>query len=79
LKCPRCGVELFTPDQYELLREYLSEIAPTLKLTRKVSEAGKHPVIYLPQDLVKAVGLKPGDKIEIYLQGKKRIVIEPVT
>ena len=76
LKCPKCGVALFTPEQYDMIRKRFSGLAPTLRLTRKVSAAGKRPAVYLPKDIVKAVGLKIGDEIDIYLQGKNRIVIE---
>ena len=76
-RCPGCGVELFTPEQYEEVRRRLSAFVQPLRLTRKISSAGKKPIVYLPDDITKAVGLKVGDKVDIYLQGKKRIVIEP--
>jgi len=76
-KCSKCGEKLFTPEQYEEIRKRIYAITPPLKLTRKISNAGKRPIIYLPDDITKAVGLKVGDDVDIYLQGKKRIVIEP--
>ena len=41
---------------------------------RKISTAGKKPIIYLPEDVVKAINAKIGDEIDIYVQGKKIII-----
>jgi YgiT-type zinc finger domain-containing protein len=75
LKCPSCKEELFTPEQYGQIRERIKSIAQPLKLKRKVSTAGKKPIVYLPEDVINAVDVKVGDEIEIYVEGKK-IVIE---
>jgi len=45
-------------------------------LTRRITLAGKRPALYIPEDIVKTTGLKAGDEVDVYLQGKKRIVIE---
>ena len=45
-----------------------------LKLRRKISTAGKKPIIYLPDDVVKAINAKVGDEIDISVEGKKIIV-----
>jgi YgiT-type zinc finger domain-containing protein len=75
-RCPKCGEEVFTPEQYERIRQRVEAMRPTLRLTRHITLAGKRPVLYLPEDIVRATGLKPGDEVDVYLQGKKRIVIE---
>ena len=75
-RCPRCHEEVFTPEQYESLRRRVEAMQPTLRLTRRISLAGKRPALYLPKDIVKTTGLKPGDEVDVYLQGKKKIVIE---
>lgn len=77
LRCPRCGDELFTPEQYDAIRARVMAIAPPLRLTRKISRAGGRPTLYLPEDLVKVAGLKVGDEVDIYLEGKRKIVVEP--
>lgn len=74
-KCPGCGEEFYTPEQYGAIRQRLYSIIQPLRLTRRISAAGKRPAIYLPEDIVKAVNAKIGDEVEIYVEGKK-IVIE---
>lgn len=71
LRCPKCRDALFTPQQYGVIRERLRSVVQPLKLKRKISTAGKKPIVYLPEDVVKAINAKIGDKIEIYVEGKK--------
>ena len=75
LKCPRCEEELFTPEQYRVIRERIRSVAQPLRLKRKISTAGKKPIVYLPEDVVKAINARIGDEIDIYVEGN-RIVIE---
>jgi antitoxin component of MazEF toxin-antitoxin module len=44
-------------------------------LTRNI-KTGKRPALYLPEDIIKATGLKVGDEVDIYLEGNRKIVIE---
>jgi len=79
-KCPECGRELFTPEQYRAIKERLQGVLPALqsqllRLKRKISAAGKRPVVYLPEGVVKAVNANVGDEVDIYVEGNK-IVIE---
>jgi len=76
LKCPKCGDEIFTPAQVRAIRERITAIAPQLKLIRKISQAGRRPAIYLPDDLITTLGLSIGDEVAIYTEGKKKIIIE---
>jgi hypothetical protein len=74
LRCPDCKEELFTLEQYDAIHDRLLNVIQPLKLKRKISTAGKKPIIYLPEDVVKAINAKIGDEIDIYVQGK--IIIE---
>ena len=74
LRCPGCKQELFTPEQYDAIRDRLRGIFQPLKLRRKISTAGKKPIIYLPEDVVKAINAKVGDAIDISVEGKKIII-----
>jgi len=76
-KCPKCGDEIFSPEQVRFIREKIHLFAPQIKVIRKISKAGKRPAIYLPERIVETMGLSSGDEVTIYLEGKKRIVIEP--
>jgi len=71
LRCPNCKEEVFNLEQYDTIRERLRNIIQPLKLKRKISTAGKKPIIYLPEDVVKAIDAKIGDEIAIYTEGKK--------
>ena len=75
-RCPECGEEVFTTEQCEKLRLRVQAMQPSLHLTRRISLAGKRPALYIPEDIVKATGLKVGDEVDVYLQGKRKIVIE---
>jgi hypothetical protein len=74
LRCPDCKEELFTLEQYDAIRNRLRSVILPLKLKRKISTAGKKPIIYLPEDVVKAIDAKVGDEIDIYVEGKKIII-----
>ncbi len=73
-KCPECKEELFTPEQYGQIRERIKSVAQPLKLKRKISTAGKKPIVYLPEDVINAVDAKIGDEVDIYVEGKKIII-----
>jgi YgiT-type zinc finger domain-containing protein len=74
LRCPDCKEELFTLEQYDAIRDRLRCVLQPLKLRRKISTAGKKPIIYLPDDVVKAINAKVGDEIDISVEGKKIII-----
>jgi len=74
LKCPQCEEDRFTPEQYRVIRERIRSVAQPLKLKRKISTAGKKPIVYLPEDVVKAINAKVGDAIDIYVEGNKIII-----
>ena len=74
LKCPKCEEELFTPEQYGAIRSRIRSVVQPLRLKRKISTAGKKPIVYLPEDVVKAINAKIGDEVDVYVEGKKIII-----
>jgi YgiT-type zinc finger domain-containing protein len=74
LRCPDCKEELFTLEQYDAIHNRLRNVIQPLRLKRKISTAGKKPIVYLPDDIVKAINAKIGDEIDIYVEGKKIII-----
>jgi YgiT-type zinc finger domain-containing protein len=74
LRCPTCKEELFTPEQYGAIRERLRSVIQPLRLKRKISTAGKKPIVYLPEDVVKAISAKIGDEVDVYVEGNKIII-----
>lgn len=77
LQCDNCKELLFTLGHHEAIRQRLKEVMPPLEFERNIGSAGKMEVINIPKDIVKFLGLRVGAPIRIYVEGKKRIVIEP--
>ncbi len=77
-RCPKCGEEIFTPEQVKTIRERIATFAPKIRLIRKISKAGRRPVVYLPETIIESLDLAPGDKVTIYIEDKKRIILEPI-
>jgi hypothetical protein len=46
-------------------------VAQPLRSKRKIGTAGKKPIVYLPEDVVKAIDAKVGDEVDAYVEGKK--------
>jgi hypothetical protein len=77
-RCPKCGDEVFSPEQVKAIREKISALAPKIRVVRKISKAGRRPVVYLPNIITETLDLEPGDEVAIYLEDGKRIILEPV-
>ena len=77
LRCPVCGEEIIPSEEVARIMSTIREAAQPLRLKRNISVAGRRPVVYLPEDVVKAVKVKVGDEVYIYTEGN-RIIIEPV-
>jgi len=77
-RCPKCGDEVFSPEQVKAIRERISALAPKIRVVRKISKAGRRPVVYLPEVITESLDLAPGDEVAVYLEDKKRIVLEPI-
>lgn len=77
LRCPRCGLEAFTSAQSRALEQIIYSLVPPVQLARKISSAaGKKPVIYLPQEILTAVGGKIGDNVRLFVSGPGRFMVE---
>lgn len=76
--CKKCGEEIFSQEQAAAIRKRIEALSPQVSLERKISSAAGHkPVVYLPNVILKSIGLKIGDTIKIGVEGKKRVVITP--
>lgn len=78
LQCDNCKELFFTLEHHEAIRQRLKDIAPPLEFERAISSAGNMETINIPKDIVKFLRLRIGTPIRIYVEGKRRIVIEPV-
>lgn len=77
-RCPKCGDEVFSPEQVKAIRDKISALAPKIRVVRKISKAGRRPAVYIPEAIIKSLDLAPGDEVAIYLEDRKRIVLEPI-
>ena len=77
LRCPKCGDEVFTGDQVDRIQQSIWNLAPKVRIKRKVTKAAGKPTIYLPEDIIRVAKVKIGDDVYIYMQDRRRIVIEP--
>ena len=77
LRCDNCKELLFTLEHHEAIRQRVRALAPPLEFERTISTAGNMETINIPKDIVKFLHLKAGTPIHIYVEGKRRIVIEP--
>lgn len=77
LQCSNCREILFTLEQHEAIRQRVRAVAPPFEFERTISSAGNMETINIPKDIVKFLNLKVGTPIRIYVEGKRRIVIEP--
>ena len=75
LRCPVCGETMIPSEEVARIRRTIQEMLQPLKLTRKISSAGKRPTLYLPEDIVERTNIRIGDRVEIWTEGK-RILIE---
>jgi len=77
-RCPKCGEEYFTGEE----QRYLEKIAKNLgvfgtyRMKRKLGKSGTNVILRLPKDIIKELGLKSGDYVTLWKEGKK-IIINP--
>ncbi|MBI5036211.1 hypothetical protein HZC09_02610 [Candidatus Micrarchaeota archaeon] len=75
-RCPSCGLEVFSSEQIDAIQEIIYSFVPPVILKRKISSAaGKKPVIYLPQEILRAIGAQIGDSMELSVERRGRVVM----
>jgi hypothetical protein len=77
LQCDNCREILFTLKHHEAIRQRVKALASPLEFERTISSAGNMETINIPKDIVRFLNLKVGTPIRIYVEGKRRIIIEP--
>lgn len=85
-ECPKCEEIFIDEEEPERIDRWVNE--PTnrrlldelkeheFRLRRKVGYSGRTLIVRVPKDIERVVSLKEGDEVEIYPEGKNRIVIE---
>lgn len=87
-ECSSCN-EVFIDEEESKRIDRITNIEPYRKqieemrkhqfrLRRKVGYSGRTLIVRIPKDIEKSISLRKGDEIEIYPEGKNKIVIEKV-
>lgn len=88
-ECSRCN-EVFIDEEESKRIDSITNMEPYRKqieemrkyqfrLRRKIGYSGRTLIIRIPKDIEKSISLRDGEEIEIYPEGKNKIVIEKIT
>ena len=85
-ECMECGEIFIDEDESRRIDKWLDEpttrkIVETLRkhefrLRRKIGYSGRTLVVRIPKDIERIVPFSEGEEVEIYPEGKNRIIIE---
>jgi YgiT-type zinc finger domain-containing protein len=77
-KCSNCGHVTMNINQaenfYEILERVRGSAKPALILRRSLSHDSKSMVLRIPKDVERMLGMNTGDKVNIWVDGKRMIV-----
>jgi len=88
-ECPQCNEVYIDEEESKkidslanipIYRRQIEEIRKyQLRLRRKIGFSGRSLVVRIPKDIERALSLQDGDEVEIYPEGKNKIVLEKMT
>ena len=76
--CPTCGEEYFPEETMEIVEKKLKQEG-LWGIQRKEAtlwKSGNSVVLRIPKDIADKMKLKPDEKVTIYPEGKKKLVID---
>ncbi|MBI2672356.1 hypothetical protein HYX16_05465 [Candidatus Woesearchaeota archaeon] len=76
--CPKCGEEYLPEESMEIVEEKLKK-AGLWGIKRKevnLWRSGSSVLLRIPKDIAKTLNLKPDEKVMVYAEGKKRLVVD---
>lgn len=75
--CAFCGEEYFPEETMEIVEKKLKAKGLWGVQPRKVNlwQSGKSVVLRIPKDMADELDLKPNEEVTIYVEGKKKIVV----
>lgn len=76
--CPKCGEEYLPEKSMEVVETKLKE-AGLWGIQRKEAnlwKSGNSVVLRIPKDIADKLHLKPDDKVKVYTEGKKKLIID---
>jgi hypothetical protein len=76
--CMACGEEYFPEETMEIVEQKLKEQG-LWGIQRKEAtlwKSGNSVLVRIPKDIAEALNLKPDEKVKLYIEGKKKLVID---
>lgn len=76
LECGKCGETLADAKEYERAQQELNQ-RNVLKIRRSIVKVGNSLALRLPEEIAKIANLKERENVEIYVNAKNQIIVEP--
>ncbi|HLC72759.1 MAG TPA: AbrB/MazE/SpoVT family DNA-binding domain-containing protein [Candidatus Nanoarchaeia archaeon] len=76
--CQQCGEEYFPEETMEVVEKKLKEngLWGTQRKEATLWKSGGSVVLRIPKDITRQLNLKPDEKVSIYVEGKKKLIID---
>lgn len=76
--CPKCGEEYFPEETMEVVEKKLKEKGLWGVQRKEVNlwKSGGSVLLRIPKDIADKLNLKPDEKVTIYNEGKKKLIID---
>jgi len=75
--CQKCGEEYFPEETMEVIEKRLKDegLWGVQKKEVNLWKSGNSVILRIPSDIAKKLNLKPYEKVTIYPEGKKKIIV----
>jgi len=76
--CSKCGEEYFPEETMEIVEQKLKEngLWGVQRKEATLWRSGSSVLLRIPKDITQQLNLKPDEKVSIYREGKRRLVID---
>lgn len=76
--CSKCREKYFPEETMEIIQEKLKKVGLWGVQRKEVSlwKSGNSVLLRLPKEIAKVLSLKPDQKVRMYTEGKKRLIID---
>ena len=76
--CPRCGEEYFPEETMEVVERKLKEhgLWGVQRKEATLWKSGGSVILRIPKDIAEQLNLKPDEKVSLYVEGKKKLIVD---
>ncbi len=76
--CEACGEEYFPEESMQIVEQKLKEkgLWGIQRKEARLWQSGNSVIIRIPKEMTEKLNLKPNEKVVIYTEGKKKIIID---